>query len=264
MTDVVAHLRQCQIRFAERAARPVVAWDCLGASKWAEVCGRIANEIEGLGLTGEQAVGFLKGKAHAARTRADAADLAGLGILVSLDTWGKFDEIIDPIARDRRGWIEVKGHAEHFGREGIHGMPTYRRMVGVNQCVATLSREWKEERRHRDAPIDAPRRMWIEPEDKWEARRQAWLSRYHDGVLVIHADGGWERDADHDIDADHRPGADMHADIPRARQYTPIYGTVAEHLAEPMPFAMTSAFGMVCRLPTPAQDNTTIAKEIAA
>lgn len=264
MTDVVAHLRTCHIQFAERAARPIVAWDCFGASKWAEVCRDLANEIEGLGLTGDQAIGFLKGKAHAVRGRADAAHQGGLGILVTLDAWGRFDEIIDPVARDKRGWIEVKGHSEHFGRPGVNGMPTYRRMLGANQCVAMLSREWKEERRHRDAPLDAPRTTWVESEADWEARRQTWLSRYHPDILVIHGEGGWVRDNDVDVDADYRPGANMHADIPRARQYTPIYGTIAEHMAEPMPLAMTTAFGMMCRLPTPVQDDARMAARIAA
>lgn len=256
MTDVVAHLRACEARFNERALRPVVAWDCLGAASWSRACRMLAAEIESAGLTGEQAIGYLKAKAHEVRTRTADMD-RGIGFLVGLDAWTRFDEIIDPIARDRRGWIEVRGHSEHFGREGVEGMPTYRRMLGVNHCVASLSREWKEESRRRGfhqtpLPADAPRACRIEPEDSWEARRLEWLGRYHPGILVIHAEGGWERDARHDLDADYRPGADLHADIPRACQYTPIYGTVAQHMAEPMPTLLPCAIGTVHRVPVAA------------
>lgn len=246
MVDVVSHLRACRDRFAERSKRPVVAWDCMGASKWAEICDGLAREIEDLGLHGEQAIGFLKGRAHDSRTRADRGDQSGMGIVVSMDVWSRFDEIIDPIARDRRGWIELRGHAEHFDREGIEGMPTYRRMLGVNQCVATLSREWGEIPRNRGSiyrmaePIGGPRRCRIESEDAWETRRQAWLGRYHPDIPVIHAEGGWERDDTTDLGLPINP-----LEAPRARQYTPLYGTVAQHMAEPTPTALPWAWGLI-------------------
>lgn len=243
MTDVAAHLRACAARFNERDRRPVVAWDCMGAATWAKVCNAIADEIESLGLAGEQAIGFLKAKAHQARTGADAKSQKGLGFLVSMDAWTKFDEIIDPIARDRRGWIEVSGHAEHFNRIGIDNIPTYRRMLGSNQCVATLTREWREERRPRYADHNAPRRCWVESDEAWEARRLEWLGRYHPDVWVVHKEGGWERDADFDFAKAERTATSHDPDAPRARQYTPLYGTVRQHMAESMPFALSCAFG---------------------
>lgn len=251
MTDIVAHLRACRDRFAERAARPVVAWDCMGASRWARVCGDLADEIEGLGLTGQQAIGFLKGRAHSVRNRADAANQGGMGLIVSLDTWNRFDEIIDPIARDRTGWIEVSGHAEHFGREGADGMPEYRRMLGVNTCVAFLKREWKEERRPGSTAWcttgrdDGRRRIWVESDAAWEARRLEWLGRYHPDVWVMHKEGGWHRPDDFDYDKAEAARYNQDETAPRAAQYTPLYGTVAQHMTEPFPLALPTAFGML-------------------
>jgi len=228
MTDVVAHLRACQTDYIARHRTPRVAWDCMSAETWSNTCGRLAEEIETLGLTGDQAIGFLKGRAHAMRTRADAG-VTGLGMIVSMDVWREMDAIIDPIARDRRGWIELSGHREHFGREGLDGLPTYRRMLGANTCVSTLTREHTEVRRGRYADPSEPRRFVIEDEAAWEARRQAWLGRYAGDIWVVHREGGWHRDAD----------------ATTSIRYTPLYGTVADHMVEPAPRAFTDAYGLV-------------------
>lgn len=230
MTDVVAHLRACAARYAERHRKPVVAWDCMGAAKWGEVCNRLADEIEDLGLPREQAVGYLKAKAKQGRD--GAGDGRGVGLLISLDMWREFDRIIDPIARDRVGWIEVSGHREHFGRDGFEGLPEYRRMLGANHCVAFLSRDRKEAPVRRGTAIQE-RRYTIEAADKWEERRLAWLSQYHPGIPVIHKEGGYMRDGS------------------ETRSYTPIYGTVEQHMAESLPYALSVPFGLTMSLSAP-------------
>lgn len=233
MTDVSAHLRACRDDYRRRARRPVVAWDCLGAATWGDVCDRLADDIDELGLAGERAIGFLKAKTKEA---SDASgDMRGPGLVVSLDLVRQFQLIMDPIARDLVGWIEVRGHREHFGREGVEGMPEYRRMLGVNNCVAYLKRDWSESRSRFGSTN--PGTCRIETEDAWEARRVAWLSRYNPGIRVIHAEGGYA------IDPVDGQGA----------RYTPLYGTVAEHMAEPFPTAFPNTIGIRCATkPAPA------------
>lgn len=228
MTDVSAHLRACRDDYRRRAHRPVVAWDCLGAATWGDVCDRLADDVDELGLTGERAIGFLKAKAKEA---SDASgDMRGIGLVVSLDLVRQFQIIMDPIARDPVGWIKVRGHREHFGREGVEGMPEYRRMLGTNNCVAYLKRDWGESRGRFGSTN--PRTPRIEAEDAWEARRVAWLARYNPGIQVIHGEGGWIVDPTED----------------RGASYTPLYGTVAEHMAEPFPTAFPDAIGVRCAM----------------
>lgn len=229
MIDVVAHLRACATDFDERACNPRVAWDSLGAAAWAGVCTRLAGEIAELGLDHDAAVAHLKTCAARMRGRADGGGSGGWGMVITMDAWTRMDEIIDPVARDRMGWIELIGHREHFGRHALEGLPTYRRLLGRNRCVAVLTREHRVLNRRGGDGIDE---VVVEDGAAWEARRAAWLGRYHPAVPVVHAEGGWERSGD---------GG--------AHPYSPLMGTVGVHAASPMATAFVGPYGAMCDMP---------------
>ena len=65
--------------------------------------------------------------------------------------------------------------------------------------------------------------------------------------MVVHKDGGYVRD-----DRDPMQG----------RCYTPLYGTVSAHAAEPMPRALPCTIGLVSRVPMRAA--TAVALDMAA
>jgi hypothetical protein len=199
MSKVHAHLLACAANFAERSRKPRVAWDCMGASTWAKLCETFATEVAA--MTDEQGIAHLQAK-RATMLNRDFKGGDGLpGWYLQMDTLSRLDEIIDPIAKERRGWIEIDSMTDIDGTIRV-GRPYYRRMLGINQQVASLLREKGE------------------TDDHWLTRRAEWLGTYHPQVWVIR-NGAWV----------HEEG-----DF-RGREYTQIVGTVAafiemHHLTE--------------------------------
>jgi len=166
MRTVQEHLTACSEEYARRAANPRVGWDVLSASTWADTCRRLAAEVGG--MSDAEAVAHLKARREEWASRAEGLPGRGFapGWFVGMDIHSTMDEIIDPVARERRGWIEISGYC--FGADG----PLYRRMLGVNHCVATL------------------RRTRGEGDAEWLDRRALWLAAYHDDIPVVRF-GAW-------------------------------------------------------------------------
>jgi len=161
MTSVQQHLIRCAEDYEARAANPVVAWDCMGASAWGSACRRFASETAAMSDT--EAVAWLTAKRDAVPAKAGDAVLPGW--YLQMDWLAQMDRILDPVARERVGWIEVGSNGGlDGGRPGER--PGYRRMLGVNRCVSYCGRERGED------------------DSAWLRRRADWLSRYHGGIWV--------------------------------------------------------------------------------
>lgn len=168
---VYAHLLACGQRYAQRAANPVTAWDCFGAKTWAGHCETLAVEVADMS---EQAA-----HAHLIHRRDSDShrppskqNTSAWSFMVTLDLIREMDAIVDPIAREHRGWIEVttNGGLDN-GKMSIR--PAYRRMLGVNHCVSHCGREVGE------------------TDQAWATRRAAWLSRYHPDIHVTCREHGY-------------------------------------------------------------------------
>lgn len=165
------HVLACAQNYAKRAANPVTAWDCLGAKAWAGRCEDLANEV--LGMSEEDAL------AHLIRRRDSGKHLSWSepntspwSFVVTLDLLQHMDTIVDPIAREQRGWIEVSSYGG-LDNGKLSSRPSYRRMLGVNHCVSYCGRKLDES------------------DQAWNARRVAWLSQYHPNIYVMSRDGGY-------------------------------------------------------------------------
>jgi hypothetical protein len=165
------HLLACGQRYAQRAANPVVAWDCIGAKTWAGRCETLAGEI--LDMTEQDALAHLiRRRDHDSHRSPSKLNTSPWAFLVTIDLVREMDTIVDPIAREHRGWVEVTttGGLDN-GKMSIR--PAYRRMLGINHCVSYCGRE-------RD-----------ESDQAWQERRVAWLSQYHPNIHVTCRDHGY-------------------------------------------------------------------------
>jgi hypothetical protein len=172
MNVVQAHLSRCAENFRERELNPIVAWDCLGAARWATQCDELAVRVDG--LDDVAALAFLKQVRHDVENA--EAEQSSWGLFSHIDTIKQLDRIIDPIARDIGGWIEV-GSWGGLDDGQISRRPGYRRMLGVNHCVSSCGRERGESETH------------------WLARRDVWLAQYHPDVIVVRARAAWSEGA---------------------------------------------------------------------
>lgn len=167
--------------FSERDRNPVVAWDIIGAAAWARACRVFAKEVAG--MSHDDGVKHLKARRKEIE-KADYSDKpekgqkAGKvekdrlpGWFLQIDFSKRMDEIIDPIARDRKGWIEICT-AGGLDDGKCSTRPGYRRMLGINRQVGWIGRERGES--------DAA----------WLKRRAEWLGQYHGGVKVAR-DNRW-------------------------------------------------------------------------
>jgi len=171
MHYVEKHLRERAAKYADRYANPVTAWDQIGARSWSERCEQLAEVTAP--LAPEAAMQYL----HACRAKADGVDglldsSQPMAFIVSMDMAREMDTIIDPIAVAHRGWIEAQvGGGLDDGK--LSTRPAYRRMLGVNHCVAYCGRERGES------------------DDAWLSRREQWFARYHPDVWVVSREAGY-------------------------------------------------------------------------
>jgi hypothetical protein len=163
--NVVQHLLKEAQKQRRRDANPVVAIDVLAASKRAETCEKLADELAG--LEDAEALQRLIAK----RDGYEVNSSSSMAIVMSMSSRQWFEGVIDGISRENRGWIEVGSHGYRDGRNLC--LPYYRRMLGINHAVNSCYRE-----EHETA-------------DVWLAKRAAWLSRYHPDVKVIHTQKRW-------------------------------------------------------------------------
>lgn len=171
MTNVHAYLLSEARQYAERAANPVTAWDCIGARRWSETCMKLAVNVEG--KTDEDALTHLKA-VRAALYGVEHPN-TGWGFYAIFSDIRQLDAIIDPIARDLTGWIVLGTHGG-LDDGKCSTRPGYRRMLGINHCVSSCGRERGES------------------DDAWLARRDAWLARYHPHIKVIRDHTAWSED----------------------------------------------------------------------
>lgn len=189
MTTVRQYLLDKAREFAERDRNPVVAWDCMGAAAWSKACRMFAKEVAG--MSHDDAVKHLKArrkeilnpksfskKADKQRKGSDRLP----GWYMQMDFSKRMDELIDPIAKDKKGWIEITT-AGGLDDGKLSTRPGYRRMLGINCQVEWCGREKGE--------CDAD----------WLKRRAEWLGQYHGGVKVVR-DNRWNpetKDFEHDV-----------------------------------------------------------------
>jgi hypothetical protein len=172
-TTVRDHLLAQAAQFEARDLNPVTAWDCIGAAAWAKACRRFAREIRG--MTDKEALAHLKARRREAvrkatpkkRKRSDLPSRERIpGWYLAMDIDRRMDELLDPVARTKTGWIEI---------DTFRDLPCYRRMLGLNQCVASCSRKPDE------------------TDEAWLERRAQWLSRYHPKIKVLRMNAWNER-----------------------------------------------------------------------
>lgn len=210
------YLRTCAADYLYRHKNPRVAWDCIAAKTWSDICLRLADEVAGMPM--ERAVGYLKAMQQRAikgteENWPNKGPSPVASFLSHLDASREFDRILDPIAHDRVGYIQVQAlgnYADFTTSDGVTykespSRPYYRRMLGINNQVGGISRQDDES------------------DELWLARRRRWLSQYHPGIMVV-AEGGWF----------HRTDVFDQTDIrePTGWQYTPFYGRVGEFIEE--------------------------------
>ena len=172
MNAIHQHILRFQEKYARRAREPLVAWDCLGAERWAQDLAALAQEVES--MSEEQALAHLQ----ALRREADRLPLQGQnswGLVSTMWHCHKLDELIDPVARECVGWIVLGTHGG-LNNGKMSTRPGYRRMLDVNHCVAACGRE-------RD-----------ESDEDWLAHRDAWLAQYHPDVPVVRDNRAWSED----------------------------------------------------------------------
>lgn len=171
MATVRQYLLEKAKEFSERDRNPVVAWDCFGAKAWAQACRALAKEVAG--MTHDEAVKHLKQRQKEMTRGRNFKDKAGQKLRGHLPGWylqidfaKRMDELIDPIAKDRKGWIEITT-CGGLDDGKCSTRPGYRRMLGIN-----LEMDWCG-RQKDESDVD------------WLKRRAEWLGRYHGGVKVV-------------------------------------------------------------------------------
>jgi hypothetical protein len=168
---VEQHLLQCAAEYSRRAAHPVVAWDCMGAATWAGRCRELAAAVSEMSDTA--ALTYLQECRAGASGQASKLGFSRpLSFIVGFDLVREMDKIVDPIAREKRGWIAVSTSGG-LDDGKLSTRPSYRRMLETNHCVGFCGRKERES------------------DDAWSARRVAWLGKYHPDVLVICRDSGY-------------------------------------------------------------------------
>lgn len=169
MPTIHAHVLREAARYAQRARVPVVARDIFSADKWSEQCMQMAQQIEGM----SEADALAHLKAFRADLRWDTR--SGWSFMTSMDAMGLMDELIDPVAKDKVGWIEMSAWGGlDKGKRSVR--PHYRRMLGINNAMSSCIRDLGE------------------PEATWLARRDAWLAQYHPDIKVIRGCASWSED----------------------------------------------------------------------
>jgi hypothetical protein len=171
MGSVHQHLTACAAEYAERSRNPITAWDQLAADKWSGLCLQLAREIEY--LSDDEALVYLKAK----RTTCVLNTSSSAALVISMSHMKEYDRVIDPIAREQTGWIEVNAWGGLDDGKSSE-RPGYRRMLDTNHCVGFVGRALGES------------------DEDWLRRRAAWLAQYHPDIWVIGSgfEWGWSLD----------------------------------------------------------------------
>lgn len=168
MTKIREYLLNVAKALHARDRVPVVAIDCIAAKKRAEIIEQIAREVAD--LSEDEALAVLKGyRARFLKAASEPAD-NGIGWVFSMSETQWIEGVVDVVARENVGWIEVSSSGYDGKSRRLLNLPSYSRKLGVNHGVAYIARGKDE--------ADAA----------WLARRSEWLSRYHADIPVSHSD----------------------------------------------------------------------------
>lgn len=177
ISPVIDRLLECALDYEKRALSPRVAWDQMGAETWGKTCRRWFDTYKDVAdkAAGDREI-ITKMRAIQA---SDPKAATGFEMIVSMDVWTQIDRILDPVDQDVvRGWIEVDSSHDD-------DRPRFRRMLGVNHCVAGLMRGLPK-------PYSMFERL-PETDADWLARRRAWLGRYNPNTWVVRT-SRWSND----------------------------------------------------------------------
>lgn len=164
MATIHEYLLACAKDQFARDRNPVVGMDCIAAKVRGEFLERIAAEVGA--LAEEAALLRLKTLRDAMREPRKEIGASVIGWVFSMSDSQWFDGVVDRIAREPVGWIEVSSSG--FDGKKLLNLPAYSRKLGVNHRVAYIAR------RKDEADAD------------WLRRRAEWLSAYHPDVEVVH------------------------------------------------------------------------------
>jgi hypothetical protein len=170
MESIRDYLLACASREFERDRKPVVAMDCIAAKAHGELLEKIAAKVDG--MDDQTALSYLV-KLRDNNLNDDQEHQTTMDLVFSMSSMNWFCGIVDRVAREQTGWIEVKS----TGFDGKHrlNLPAYSRMLGTNRGVAYIARGKNE------------------ADDSWLHRRAEWLSAYHPEVDVIHGSSWGEK-----------------------------------------------------------------------
>lgn len=169
MTSIRDYLIELAEEQYSRHHKPVVGMDCIAAKSRGDLLQKIAREVEQ--NPEEAALSHLKAYRNLFRNGAEGSGDTSLSWVFAGSDMQWFDGVVDRVARENVGWIEVSsiGLDRKSGRP-LH-LPCYTRKLGINHAVSSIQRS-----------VD-------ESADGWLARRAAWLSRYHSDVKIVHRSG---------------------------------------------------------------------------
>jgi len=167
------HLLHCSDEYKSRAERPRVAWDCMAAKTWSDICLTLADRV--WGMDDETALRTLIGL----RDRDPGIDTSrgGIAWYAGYDHWAQMQRIVDPVARENRGYILL---CESRASGHLKGPPeqqeAYARYLGINQCVSSIRRGMS----------DGTTFGWVmnESDEAWALRKRAWIERYHPDIQI--------------------------------------------------------------------------------
>lgn len=170
MEGIQDYLRSCARREFERDRKPVVAMDCIAAKAHGELLEKLAAKVDG--MDDQAALSYLVTLRDNNRN-SDQEYRSTMDMVFSFSSLNWFDGIVDRIAREQTGWIEVRSTG-FDGKRNLN-LPAYRRMLGINHGVAYIARGKDE------------------ADDAWLLRRAEWLSAYHPEVEVVHGSSFGEK-----------------------------------------------------------------------
>lgn len=176
---ILEHIKAEADKQTKLAYNPVVAMDCIAAESRAKLCNEIATTL--IGLDEEAALAELKRLRDVLSGRNDdLSSIIKFVFSVSEAKW--FESVVDAVAKENTGWIEVGDHGFDGHLNKMLHLPRYRRMLGINNCAATITR------------------LREESDASWLERRKDWLDRYHPEVRVIHTNERWTSEGMEKID----------------------------------------------------------------
>lgn len=170
MGTIKEYLLECANDQFARHRNPVVGMDSIAAKTRGELLERVAAEVGA--LSDEDALLRLKTLRDALREPCKEIGASVIGWVFSMSDSKWFDGIVDRVAREPVGWIEVSSSG--FDGKKLLNLPAYTRKLEINHGVAYIARRKDE------------------AEADWLLRRAEWLSAYHPDVQVVHQRERWD------------------------------------------------------------------------